>query len=748
MSGPNNPPDPTSNPQPGAPSPVSPHAQRQQREFNKAIAIGSTLYDVTGQTLPTADRHRIVRNHTKIAEKYGHPRGHYNNRDNTLIKYTGKSGLTPIRPPGDMIADSIVRNRVWQVETHQRSNTYGFTTEKLCRLGALAASDERPWASDLQTVLHPVFVRQRWQTESSMPKHVDSNTLFRGKRLPIVNHPDLTRVFGRSSQEIMNDAAAISVDADRVARFVRMGIQSGTVDFDGLPRASGEANHSTGLTNYGTSGPGKQITYLSAHSMLLFRVLSIYFNCDNGPGMTNETLQMQPLLRNDLTDAEIMTQRLGIASIILHEYAHAANKVIRILNQEPSEHLEPYFEDEPLTEPGYSFETHIFGGMTTSLIEHRRYRGGPGLPSGGIIKSNFFTSMSKDMEFLGSAELFREDLWNTKVKQSGNKVLKMGPQTFGMRAYLDKNTFLLYHSERDVLLQYINEAISELVSQNVGDGSVNVEYQNFDPLADPETRQKRVEEYPPDLPYSCPRCNEIKQWLIANRDPLHLAIDSMGILAEPAFYRYIRERSTFLRERGIGAGLTLTPHELRGFLATAQRSRELFVKTFCSVHVSAIICQPEARSLTWTDDAGFEPRSIVKFTFPVEQFGDLYASKEKKELVARLQRKKMEYKRPEPPPTTPIHAPATAALIPPTLATTAAPRPPPGFPTAPPPNFGLVSPPDTPNSAPTGQTQQPRGFGQGQQGGQQSSGGMGRGQNASPRGRGGQRRRGRGHILG
>lgn len=68
------------------------------------------------------------------------------------------------------------------------------------------------------------------------------------------------RVLGRSPQEIMNDAAAIRADADRVAKFMRMGIQSGNIDFDGLPRASDTAKHSAGTTNFGTGGPGRPTT--------------------------------------------------------------------------------------------------------------------------------------------------------------------------------------------------------------------------------------------------------------------------------------------------------------------------------------------------------------------------------------------------------------------------------------------------------------------------------------------------------
>lgn len=137
----------TSNSQPAAPSPISPRTHRRQGEILKAVDIGSTLYDVTAQV-------------------------------STFLKYTGKSGLTPIRLSGDEIADPIVRDRVWKVESHQRGTTFGFTAEELYRLGALAALDERPMSSDLQNALHPVFVRQRWQTEGSMPKHVGATPIL------------------------------------------------------------------------------------------------------------------------------------------------------------------------------------------------------------------------------------------------------------------------------------------------------------------------------------------------------------------------------------------------------------------------------------------------------------------------------------------------------------------------------------------------------------------------------------------
>jgi hypothetical protein len=53
----------------------------------------------------------------------------------------------------------------------------------------------------------------------------------------------------------------------------------------------------------------------------------------------------------------------------------------------------------------------------------------------------------------------------------------------------------------------------------------------------------------------------------ANREPLELALDTMGILSEPVFFRYIRDKG----------GISLTPMEFREFLGYANERRELFM---------------------------------------------------------------------------------------------------------------------------------------------------------------------------
>lgn len=71
----------------------------------------------------------------------------------------------------------------------------------------------------------------------------------------------------------------------------------------------------------------------------------------------------------------------------------------------------------------------------------------------------------------------------------------------------------------------------------------------------------------PTVAYTCPRYDEIKQYLFANRAPKKLALDTMSILSEHQFYRYIRDNG----------GIQLTGMEFRSFLAVADSRGELFM---------------------------------------------------------------------------------------------------------------------------------------------------------------------------
>lgn len=81
-------------------------------------------------------------------------------------------------------------------------------------------------------------------------------------------------------------------------------------------------------------------------------------------------------------------------------------------------------------------------------------------------------------------------------------------------------------------------------------------------------------EMPPKTTYQCPRYEEIKEYLIRQRGPEELALDTMGILSEPAFYRYVRDR---VANTGDGFQPPLRAMEFRAFLAEAQERMELFM---------------------------------------------------------------------------------------------------------------------------------------------------------------------------
>lgn len=88
-----------------------------------------------------------------------------------------------------------------------------------------------------------------------------------------------------------------------------------------------------------------------------------------------------------------------------------------------------------------------------------------------------------------------------------------------------------------------------------------------DDEADDEDVEVKVPESPVIPAPSCPWYEEIKKYLFANRDPLELALDTMRILPETTFYRYIHDYG----------GIELTARELRSFLCVASNDRELFL---------------------------------------------------------------------------------------------------------------------------------------------------------------------------
>ncbi|KAL2067941.1 hypothetical protein VTL71DRAFT_16039 [Oculimacula yallundae] len=648
--------------QPLAPPPLSDEAKKKLSD--DASRIGAIRYDVTAQTLPAARRGTLLTNYTKLAVKYGHPRGISKPReDHSLFKYTGKSGKTPVRPNSDLIAHEGVKKRARVTEQYQRMQNWGFTADELLRLGALPASDERPMVSDLNNTLYPAFMRSQWLTEMMMPKHTGAipvlgddvnglwlaenpriwailvpclqlasriwvnqcedswlSTLFHGECKPTPEDLNETRLYCRSLTQVQNDLAATKNAADEMSQYVTLGIHSGH-DLSGLPGK--QTNHS-----------GRTVSLDPRTNKIILCGVVSYLP---PPSVLKTTTLLSNFGRT--------TQRFHVAEVIIHEFAHAAHHVK--IRRNGGIVKEPFFGDEPLAELGYSFENHIFGGAKIKFGNGDDARGGPGLPSGGIGRYDHFTGFGvnyksdKDPYFPKpvapgmldpfyvrdiwpintewAANLFKEDFWNTKVLQSASAALKMGPLKYGVRSHINKTNLAVaglsqnilldgtgaelglfgtdYHvktgaagddievqnlrAARNVETARIRNVLNILDYPQPGppalpNNAVNLEYYAFNPFT-PETNRKLVDAEPPSLPYTCPRYDIIRQWLVNNRDPFQLAIDTMYIHEESSFYRYIRDHSQYLTQSGIGGAITLTPHELRGFLFETQRRKELFV---------------------------------------------------------------------------------------------------------------------------------------------------------------------------
>ncbi|CZS90034.1 hypothetical protein WAI453_002987 [Rhynchosporium graminicola] len=340
----------------------------------------------------------------------------------------------------------------------------------------------------------------------------------------------------------------------------------------------------------------------------------------------------------DLTGAEIFAKQFEICITIIHELAHAAWVYLGRTNTTRLM-IEPYYQDEPLIELGFSFTAQIFGGSTRDPSRMFRSRGGPGLPPFVAFRENWFTEDSLQYgsnggyrrpssgtqlpgkfdpftvksrlviptQFYGT--IMTQEMWDQKVRSYGLKALEIGPLKYGLRfdrGSLERimttdpesndlvttiKTFdgILHGSisigdpvsvQQIVLAETIRLMKSLRISEALSDSnsvpssaSSAQDDTRQDLTFNPEDRIKTVPEYPEiyigssQFTQQCPRFEEIKAFLIANRAEQKLALDTMGILPEGTFYRYI---SRF-------KGITVTQRELKAFLSQCFEKKELFI---------------------------------------------------------------------------------------------------------------------------------------------------------------------------
>ncbi|KAF7867432.1 hypothetical protein EAF04_005515 [Stromatinia cepivora] len=477
-------------------------AQEQVVNYD-AREIGRVSYDTTGQLLSPREQARYTLDWTGLAKRYSRPLGKFASVDHQILGNDGKSGLTP---QGN---NSKSRQSGWKeisddLDTYQRKRFNGFTASDLHGMQALAALDTNFFLHSLENPIHPCFERSRWVVEDCMPKHKGA--------IPILGKHEGFWV-------------------------VMFGFHSGYEDVaTGLPRSRTSRNAIT-----------RNHTVYDRIEVLISTELA------------------QPLLRDDLTDAEKMGNRLRIATTLVHEFA-------------------------------------IWGGQPTSLITQVYNRGGPGLPNLGIIKTSWFTDKNKSYQTSRKAPplnfkprrgridkfhtydywpvptpwyktLFTEGFWEN-VREFGPEAKRMRIEKLGMR-FLSKD-------HPDAKNRVDDSGISIGGGWSYGPPQTRSQTQRFrmkNRLSVTLTKQydvKKVETYdpldylnikPPVVTYSCPRWDGITEYLFGNRGPLDLALDSMEILSEPTFFRYIRDHG----------GINLTPMEFRSFLGVANERRELFL---------------------------------------------------------------------------------------------------------------------------------------------------------------------------
>jgi len=100
---------------------------------------------------------------TPFARKYGISKEHF-------FAGTGKSGLTPLSPPGSAAQSQMSPRGIRKFNTHevlQRQNLTWFTSWELRDNGCWIDEDVK--LSDLSCPIHPIFARKNWLSGGAIP---------------------------------------------------------------------------------------------------------------------------------------------------------------------------------------------------------------------------------------------------------------------------------------------------------------------------------------------------------------------------------------------------------------------------------------------------------------------------------------------------------------------------------------------------------------------------------------------------
>lgn len=314
---------------------------------------------------------------------------------------------------------------------------------------------------------------------------------------------------------------------------------------------------------------------------------------------------VEPLLNPLLLPEDRALDNFRLAEDILHETAHAiGHQMVRMNKELDWTWCEPYFENEPIPELGFSATNHVFGGISLSVINPVDIKG---YSSGGIIlynwptyKHEFYTETvpvlapekQKDWEnikywpipvsfFMG---LQCEEFWDIYVRKFGSKASQAGPKVIGVCQPKRWTTTILRHttgtpgpekkapgffSRRKTKVAHSFEAEKQRLTSIITQASKNVQPKvlpprlptgesGFQPIIGRTDRAGPVE-------VDCPRYDEIRMYLEKNKFALAIHTFKYQLPAHLV-------RSYILRHGGI----ELTNGEWKAFLLVANMRDELF----------------------------------------------------------------------------------------------------------------------------------------------------------------------------
>lgn len=122
---------------------------------------------------------------TKLARKYGHPYKKIKDMSHRILKYTGKSGITPLSPffPQNMQNRTPrSRRQKYQFHFYQKHRYQGFAAAELHGMEALSALDTTKTSSPLINPIHPMFAKDKWDGDNDIPRHWPLLPLFTGHK--------------------------------------------------------------------------------------------------------------------------------------------------------------------------------------------------------------------------------------------------------------------------------------------------------------------------------------------------------------------------------------------------------------------------------------------------------------------------------------------------------------------------------------------------------------------------------------